>query len=189
MPTDRPTITDPTRLRALSHPLRWRLLRVIGDEDTATATRCAEVLDESVASCSYHLNMLAKYGFIEQAEGGRGREKPWRQVGDRHTISGEGLDDEGKLAAEAAGDAFLEQEFADIRAVLRGKDREPKEWRETIQTNSTSLHLTAAEANELRHRMAALTAEYEQRWDDAAQRPSEVRRVRIFTSSIALPRR
>lgn len=189
MPTERPTITEPKRLRALSHPLRWRLLRLIGDEDTATATRCAEVLDESVASCSYHLNMLAKYGFIEQAEGGQGREKPWRQVGERHTISGEGLDDEGKLAAEAAGDAFLEQEFADIRAILRGVDREPDEWREAMQTNSTSLRLTAAEASELKERLNAVTAEYEHRWDDADNRPEEVRRVRVFTSTVVVPLR
>jgi predicted transcriptional regulator len=71
-------ITDPKALRALSHPTRWKLIELLGLERTATATRCAEFTGESVASCSYHLNMLAKYGFVEQAEGGTGREKPWK---------------------------------------------------------------------------------------------------------------
>jgi hypothetical protein len=43
---------DPKTLRALAHPLRWRLIDLIDSEATATATRCAEILGESVASCS-----------------------------------------------------------------------------------------------------------------------------------------
>ena len=57
-----PQSRDALTLRALTHPLRWKLLDLIGSELSATATRCAEVLGESVASCSYHLGILAKYG-------------------------------------------------------------------------------------------------------------------------------
>jgi hypothetical protein len=42
------------RLRALAHPLRWKLFDIVFREGTATATRCAELTGESVASCSYH---------------------------------------------------------------------------------------------------------------------------------------
>jgi hypothetical protein len=54
------------RLRALAHPLRWKLFGIVGREGTATATRCAELTGESVASCSYHLGML---GYVEQVPG------------------------------------------------------------------------------------------------------------------------
>src|SRR5207248_1770299 len=54
------------RLRALAHPLRWKLFDIVFREGTATATRCAELTGESGASCSYHLNILGKYGYIEQ---------------------------------------------------------------------------------------------------------------------------
>ncbi len=84
-----PLISDPKRLRALAHPLRWKLIDLIDSEQTATATRCAEVLGESVASCSYHLNMLAKYDYVEQALGGQGREKPWRLVSRGQSFTGE----------------------------------------------------------------------------------------------------
>jgi len=30
-------------LRALAHPLRWKLIDLLGSEGSATATRCAEV--------------------------------------------------------------------------------------------------------------------------------------------------
>jgi hypothetical protein len=56
---------DPMALRALAHPLRWKLLDLLGSEESATATRCAEVIGHSVASCGYHLGILAKYGYVE----------------------------------------------------------------------------------------------------------------------------
>ncbi|MEP7023868.1 MAG: winged helix-turn-helix domain-containing protein [Actinomycetota bacterium] len=57
----------------LAHPLRWQMLDLLGAEGTVTVTRCALVLGESTASCSYHLGILAKYGYITPAEG-EGRE-------------------------------------------------------------------------------------------------------------------
>ena len=93
MPDDKGA-RDPKALRALAHPLRWQLLDLLGSEETATATRCAEVLGESVASCSYHLGMLAKYGYIEEVPGRTGREKPWRLASTRQDLGLAGLDTE-----------------------------------------------------------------------------------------------
>ena len=86
-------------LRALAHPLRWKLIDVLGSEDAATATRCAEVLGESVASCAYHLGILAKYGYIEPVPDHAGREKPWRMASYEQMLSSDGLGVEGELAA------------------------------------------------------------------------------------------
>ena len=99
---DHPTAPDPTALRALAHPLRWQLMDLIGSETTATATRCAEVLGQSVASCSYHLGILGKYGYIELVPGQAGKEKPWRLASRQQNLDPSGLDTEGALAAEAA---------------------------------------------------------------------------------------
>jgi DNA-binding IclR family transcriptional regulator len=46
----------------------------------ATATQLAERVGESPANCSWHLRQLARYGFVEEAGGGTGREGPWRPV-------------------------------------------------------------------------------------------------------------
>src|SRR6516162_11056846 len=71
-------MTDPRALRALAHPLRLSLLGLLRIEGPLTATRAGELLGESSASCSFHLRQLAKYGLVEEAGGGRGRERPWR---------------------------------------------------------------------------------------------------------------
>lgn len=81
--TDGP-ISDPKALRALSHPFRWKLINLLTEEGPCTATQCAAVLGESVASCSYHLNMLAKYGFVAEVEGPEaGRSRGRSSVGAR----------------------------------------------------------------------------------------------------------
>ncbi|WP_344882214.1 winged helix-turn-helix domain-containing protein [Zhihengliuella alba] len=76
--------SDPRQIRALAHPIRLALLDYLGTVEQATATECAAALEESVASCSFHLRSLAHHGYIEPGER-RGREKPWRKVFDSYT--------------------------------------------------------------------------------------------------------
>ena len=54
------------------------LVGLLRTEGPLTATRAAELLGESSGTCSFHLRQLAKYGLVEEAGGGTGREKPWR---------------------------------------------------------------------------------------------------------------
>jgi hypothetical protein len=66
-------------LRALAHPIRLQLLQVAASEGSVTSTTASERTGESTANCSFHLRLLAKYGFLEPAVGTRGRrERPWR---------------------------------------------------------------------------------------------------------------
>ena len=71
-------ISDPRTMRALAHPVRLALLETIGREGELTATRAAEMLDESPGNMSWHLQTLAKYGYVEETGGGKGRSRPWR---------------------------------------------------------------------------------------------------------------
>jgi Helix-turn-helix domain len=189
MPEPREPIRDPKRLRALAHPLRWKLINLIGEEETATATRCADVLGESVASCSYHLNMLAKYDFIEQAEGGQGREKPWQLTSREQSFTSEGMDLEGKLAAEAAGDAFLDYEIDAMRERMKRRDGEPEAWREPTGMSATTMYVTLEEATELRAELHKLMDKYEERWTKPELRPDGARQMRLFMSLFLNPER
>jgi predicted ArsR family transcriptional regulator len=186
---ERDIIRDPKRLRALSHPLRWKLINLIGDEDTATATRCAEVLGESVASCSYHLNMLAKYGFVEQAEGGQGREKPWKLTSVDQSFGSDELDTESQLAAEAAGDAFLDYEFEAMRSRIKRRSTEPAEWRPATGIAAATLYLTLDEAQELRDKIVELVDRHIDRMDHPELRPEGARQLRVFTAMFLNPER
>src|ERR1700727_2212659 len=71
-------VTDARAMRALAHPLRVALLEAIRRDGEITATRAAELLGESPGNMSWHLQTLAKYGFVEETGDGRGRSRPWR---------------------------------------------------------------------------------------------------------------
>ncbi|GGU75996.1 winged helix-turn-helix domain-containing protein [Lentzea flava] len=174
-----PRVRDPKALRALSHPFRWKLIHVLTEGGPLTATQCSEKLDESVASCSYHLNMLAKYGFVEEVQG-PGRQKPWRITRARQSISPDGLDPEGAMAAETAALAYLDQEFERIRERLVARKLLEWEWRDSVGTDGSTKFLTAEELAEYKNELQALLTKYNERMDDPSLRPEGSRAVRIF---------
>ncbi|MEU5902415.1 MULTISPECIES: helix-turn-helix domain-containing protein [unclassified Streptomyces] len=77
-------VLDPERdaaaLKALTHPLRIRLLGMLRQDGPATASELAVKTGESSASTSYHLRVLAKYAFVAEAEHRDGRERRWQAV-------------------------------------------------------------------------------------------------------------
>ncbi|CAM5282890.1 transcriptional regulator [Streptomyces spiroverticillatus] len=80
----RDRVLDPTQdtaaLKALTHPLRIRLLGLLRQHGPGTASELAARTGESSASTSYHLRVLAKYAFVEEAEHKDGRERRWRSA-------------------------------------------------------------------------------------------------------------
>lgn len=75
-------ISNPGALRALAHAGRYAILERLQLEGPATATQCAEVAGLSPSACSYHLRLLARYGFVEEdtSPSRDGRERLWRAV-------------------------------------------------------------------------------------------------------------
>lgn len=178
---------DPRALRALAHPLRWQLIDLIGSEMTATATRCADVLGESVASCSYHLGILGKYGYIELVPGQAGKEKPWRLASREQNLDPSGLDAEGTLAAEAAGEAFLAHEFARMKRWLGRYGLEPEPWRRATRVVGTTTWMTAEELLDISDQLRRLLVTHEERALDPASRPPGAREVRLFAATAVAP--
>jgi hypothetical protein len=187
--TDSSLIRDPKRLRALAHPLRWDLIDLLTAEGSATATRCAQVLGHSVASCSYHLNTLAKYGFVEPAPGGEGREKPWTLTSLEQNFRLEGLDQEGRLAGEQAAEAFLDHETVLMKDRLRRVGLEPEAWRRVSGFSGGTTFLTAEELSEVRKEFVAIFHRYSDRLADLALRPKGAREVRLFNATTVAPER
>ncbi len=178
---------DPMALRALAHPLRWKLIDLIGSEMTATATRCAEVLGESVASCSYHLGILGKYGYLELVPGQAGKEKPWRLASREQVLDPGDLDGEGALAAEAASAAFLEHEFARMRHRLSRYSLEPESWRRASLVVGATTWMTAEELRDVSDQLNRLLVVHEERDADPAARPPGAREVRLFAATTVAP--
>ena len=70
------------QLKALGHPLRLRALEMLGEDPgwTLTNRELAQKLGVDPGHLHFHVKMLLKAGLIERADGGRGREKPYRAV-------------------------------------------------------------------------------------------------------------
>ena len=64
--------------RTLAHPIRIQLIGLLRRDGPLTSSEAARRLGESSGSASYHLRQLARFGLVEEAQGGRGRERPWR---------------------------------------------------------------------------------------------------------------
>lgn len=176
-------ITDPERIRALAHPTRLELLDHLRDVGEATATECAAAVGESVASCSFHLRMLAKYGFIERGEQ-RGREKPWRIP-----AAGAGID--ARPDSSVPGSMHAVQELASL-TVTRQADRvgrflaraadEPEEWIQSTTITTSAFWATAEELAALAAEVQHLTDRFQGRTQDPAARPEGARHARLFAT-------
>jgi len=170
-------ISEPRELRALTHPLRFALLDLLA-EGPLTASQCAQRLGESPANCSYHLRQLAKYGHVHAADGGRGRERPWR-------MREEGIRwDEGTPAGAAAGAALGaaidRYRFDAWRRFRLRQGQEPQEWRDAALSTDAVSWMTAAELNQFTQDLYDLFTPFRARSDDHSVRPDDARAVRFF---------
>jgi DNA-binding transcriptional ArsR family regulator len=142
-------LTDPRALRALAHPIRLSLVGMLRREGPLTATRAGELLGESSASCSFHLRQLAKYGLVEEAGGGRGREKPWRATTMFTGWSDVAPTPELAAASDLLRSVLAERYFEALMGWLESRPGEPEEWQEAAHFGDTPVYVTPAELVEL----------------------------------------
>jgi DNA-binding transcriptional ArsR family regulator len=164
-------IRDPRALRALAHPVRLRLLEELAQAGQATATELAERIDESPANCSWHLRQLARYGFVEEAGGGAGRQRPWRPVIQSNRWGHHDDDLELAVAGDAAAEMLLDLEYERMRRWLATRRGEPADWRHAAFASQAVSWLTAGELKALDDEIGALFERYVDRFDPAARPP------------------
>jgi DNA-binding transcriptional ArsR family regulator len=111
--SEAPIEQSPATLKALSNPLRRRILHHLGVHGPGNSTTIAEAVGESSGTTSYHLRMLAEAGLIaEVPERAKGRERWWRTVrADRRMPDLSTLAPDDRLAAEALMRARFEEDL------------------------------------------------------------------------------
>jgi predicted ArsR family transcriptional regulator len=181
-------LTDPRALRALAHPLRLALLGLLRREGPLTATRAGQLLDESSASCSFHLRQLAKYGLVEEAAGGTGRQRPWQATARATSWPSRPASLEVRAATDALSAVIAERYLAAMLEWIGRRDDEPDEWRQA-PFGDHDVYLTADEMAEVAERTAALIAPYLPRTDDESLRPDGARRVMYLDVALPIGRR
>lgn len=173
-------------MRALAHPLRLRLLELVAQEGSLTSTRASELAGESTGSCSFHLRQLAKYGFLEPGEGGRGRERPWRLADVDTTWSPLPHDLDAAAAADALSSELLGSALDALARYHRLRHSFPPDWREAGLISTSLLFLTAEELAQIEQEIVAIVRRYVERLQDPDRRPSGARPVRLVSFAAPL---
>lgn len=172
---------DASTLRALAHPLRVEILRVLDDLHEATATQIAEHVGESPSNCSFHLRQLAKAGFIERAEA-KGTQRPWRPVHRGRDLRPDPTDPESVRASGAIGAAYVQQEAARVVDYLTVRRDDDPEWILAMTVNTSSFWATAEETRALNDELHHLVDRFAGRGDHPERRPEGARLVRLLAT-------
>jgi hypothetical protein len=180
-------IVDPAAMRALAHPLKWALMEVLLVEGAATSTRCAVLVGESQANCSFHLRQLARYGLVEEAPTSSRKERPWRLSTVEQSWRQVQPDEDRARAAAELERVFVQHEMAKLMRWERTGHTYPTQWRQAALRAGATTWLTDEELAELGERLWEVMLTYRDRLTDPSQRPEGSRPVRLFAVGYPLP--
>src|ERR1700733_12532288 len=170
-------LTDPRALRAMAHPIRLSLIGLLRRSGPLTATQAGELIGESSASCSFHLRQLAKYGLVEEAGGGKGRERPWRAATQYTSWRDVAEGPEEAAASSLLRTVLAERYFEYLGRWLRAKPEEPEEWQRAAHFGDTMLYVTSDELVALAEETQAMMDRFLARQTHPELRPPGARRV------------
>lgn len=151
-------VTDLAALKALAHPERAAILKLLMAGRPLTATECASSVDLSPSACSYHLRQLERFGFIERVgeapAAGRidGRTRRWQataigfSLGER-PLSRSSPEQRAVFTAVIGADRVENDRLA-RRFVEQAADLEPQ-WQDAAVFSTYELELTAAELEQV----------------------------------------
>jgi predicted transcriptional regulator len=186
-------ITDARTLRALAHPIRIALLELLLLQGPQTATEAAEQIGETPTTCSFHLRQLARYGFVEEAGGGRGRARPWKLTQIGMSFAPASGDRDAEVASEATVRLFRQRQLGRYETWLATRGAYPPAWREAATDSEYLFYLTPEELEQMNTEVHTLLERWfdrEGRIEDPAARPpgSAPVEMLLFNFPIAAPK-
>src|SRR3954452_24894891 len=120
------TLDDPRDVKALSHPLRVRILAIL-EERTASPVQLADQLGASLGVVSYHVRTLARLGLVKLVRPTpvRGAVEHQYRAKPRPPIADEGWGAAAPVAKQAYLSSFLQQvgAYTNAAAAAGGFDR------------------------------------------------------------------
>jgi len=173
-------ITDPRAMRALSHPVRLRILGQLQSAGPSTATALAPVVGASPSVTSWHLRHLQSFGLVRDAEvGADGRQRWWEAVarGFRFDLPD---DDEGREAFRLlSGQMFLQYEHLPRQWIQDVAPHLSAAWSAQVGLSNTRIVVTPDELAGIGAAIEVVLAPYVQRRGTSTV-PSEARSVRLM---------
>ncbi len=189
-PPELRNVSDARTLRALAHPVRIAILEALLLGGAMTATEVGEQIGESPTTCSFHLRQLAKYGFVEEAGGGKGRARPWRMTSIGMNIANTHDDPEAEIAATTLVRLIRERQLSRYRTWQETKASYPRRWRDAADETQLVFYVTADELAQLNDELLRfLQPRFLDRHNDPSLRPPGAVPVEmlVFSYPITLP--
>ncbi|MFF4243343.1 ArsR/SmtB family transcription factor [Streptomyces sp. NPDC001822] len=161
-------ITDLSRLKAFTNPLRMQLYRLLYAAGTATASQLAEQVDQAPSLVSYHLRKLAEHGFVAGATGDStdGRERWWQVASEE----GWGFRDsdfrqtpEGAAVLGAVTRSIMDSRTALHRTYLDQAGAWGEEWSDAAFNSEYLFALTPSELAEMNGELMELSRRWRER--------------------------
>jgi predicted ArsR family transcriptional regulator len=187
MPEGVVQLTDPRALRAVAHPTRLKLIALLRRLGPLTATQAGERIGESPAGCSFHLRSLAKWGLVEEAGGGRGRERPWQATATGTEWAAHGPSEEVDEAGDLLTRVVVERWFEEALRWVDRRHEEPRAWTEAALFEDRMIAVTTAELEDLDRRIGELLEPYMRRVGGPDSQPDGARIVAHIQLGFPLP--
>lgn len=116
---------DLSALRALTHPLRVRMLAHLRLHGAATASALGRVFGESSGATSYHLRQLERFGFVTSAgDQPSRRERQWRASAESTEFDSFA----GDAATRSVTDRLVRHQLATLVDGIERRQREMADW-------------------------------------------------------------
>jgi Helix-turn-helix domain len=170
-------LSDPKALRAYAHPVRMRLIGLLRTRGPLTATQAAKLTGESSGTCSFHFRQLAKYGVVTEADGGTGRERPWRATTMLTAIQEDDADPAAAAAGALVRSVLADSYFERVTRWLDRRDQASPQWRDAALFGDRFMYLTPGELTELGTKITDLVDAYVEREERPEARPHDARQV------------
>jgi DNA-binding transcriptional ArsR family regulator len=176
-------LSEVQELRALAHPLRIALLELLALKGALTATEASKVIGGTPANSAYHLRTLAKHGYVVEAEGGVGRERPWRLGTLGMSFSDDDSDPAVSNAARALAGVLSERWISRAKYFRAHRDSYPAEVRRVSGESQFVVYATEAEIDAAQEEVMATLIRYQDRISDPAKRPEGARAYELIVST------
>ncbi|MFI6901610.1 ArsR/SmtB family transcription factor [Nonomuraea sp. NPDC050394] len=177
---------DAGTLKALSHPLRMRLLLLVHEAGPATVGMLAERLAQPVGVVSYHMRQLALHGLVtEVPELARDRRERWWRLVPTESVSMTPSefagDPVGRVASRATMLQLIDATAERMREWVNGMHAWPPEWQDaSTLARKGPMRLTARELSRFDEELDELVMRYQSLGGNAGDDPAERRPVVFF---------
>ncbi len=166
-----PDTDDTALVKALTSPVRRRMLDHLAAFGPANVGTLANALTMRTGSVSHHLALLESVGLVEEhpTPGNDQRERWWKKVPRSVSYaSGSGAEDEGALVRELASRVDLDHKWELARKWSAQAPEQPQ-WADASFATSTWLRLTPEQLQQFSDEYQALVEKWEDQQDPESQ--------------------